>query len=191
VWEDEAKHCPVCAELLTTGHVAGRERPRCPACSFVLYKNPAAAALGVVLDDRGRVLLVRRKLAPFRDHWTLPAGYQDVDEEPRTTVVREVREETGVTVEPVALLDLLHVHDERKPANVAVYLCRPVAGEAAPGIEETDVGWFALDALPHPLGFDNYPRILARLRGEGGYPESPWNAVRKLLSEQGEEVDDT
>jgi len=147
----------------------------------VLYQNPAAAALGVVLNERAEVLMVRRAIQPYRDHWALPAGYQEIDEEPAETVVREVREETGVEIEICGLLDLLFVQDPRKPANVAVFLARPVGGALAAGAEETHVDWFALDALPDPIGFDNYPRILKRLVGSGGYPDSPWSRVRSML----------
>ncbi len=147
----------------------------------MLYQNPAAAALGVVLNERAEVLMVRRAIQPYRDHWALPAGYQEIDEEPAETVVREVREETGVEIEVCGLLDLLFVHDPRKPANVAVFLGRPVGGALAAGAEETQVDWFALDALPGPIGFDNYARILKRLVGPGGYPDSPWSQVRGIL----------
>ena len=149
----------------------------------MLYQNPAAAALGVVVNERAEVLMVRRAIQPYRDHWALPAGYQEIDEEPAETVVREVREETGVEIEVCGLLDLLFVHDPRKPANVAVFLARPVGGVLAAGAEETQVDWFALDALPDPIGFDNYPRILKRLAGADGYPDSPWSQVRSLFED--------
>jgi ADP-ribose pyrophosphatase YjhB (NUDIX family) len=178
---EEEKHCPLCAGALELEPVSGRSRLRCGACGFVLYRNPAAASLGVVLNERAEVLMVRRAIQPYRDHWALPAGYQEIDEEPAETVVREVREETGVEIEVCGLLDLLFVQDPRKPANVAVFLARPVGGTLAAGAEETHVDWFALDALPDPIGFDNYPRILKRLLGAGGYPDSPWNQVRSLF----------
>jgi len=182
VWEEEAITCPLCGAALGERTVRGRERKQCTSCSFVLYRNPASAALGVVLDEVGRVLLVRRTIEPFRGQWALPAGYQEVDEDPSTTVVREVAEETGILIEVLGLLDLVWIpEDPRKPANVAVFLCRSLGGSPRPGREESEVGWFALDALPHPLGFRNYERILARLRGDDGYPDSPWSLVRDLL----------
>jgi mutator protein MutT len=163
--------------------VHGRERLRCGMCGFVLYQNPASAAAGVVLNACGEILLVRRAIEPFRDHWALPAGYQELDEGPEETVVREVREEAGIEVEVLGLLDLLFVRDDpRKPANVAVFLCRARGGEPCSGREENGAGWFRLDALPQPIGFDNYARILARLVQADGYPESPWARLRRLLA---------
>ena len=93
MWHARAKHCPLCGAALVLAEVGGRERPSCSACSFVLYRNPASAAAGAVLDGGGRVLLVRRGIEPFRGDWALPAGYQEVDETPEQTAVREVHED--------------------------------------------------------------------------------------------------
>lgn len=165
MWQRRAKHCPLCAAPLVQGSDAGRARVRCSACSFVLYENPAAASAGLVLDPDGRVLLVRRSIEPYRGQWALPAGYQEIDEEPSATAAREVFEESGIRVEVLSLFDLIFVpEDLRRPANVAVYLCRPVGGTLHAGEDALEAAWFGLDALPADLGFENGPRILDRLR---------------------------
>lgn len=182
MWQDLAKHCPHCSAALSEQSVGGRARLRCPACGFVLYSNPACAAAGVVFDSRGRVLLVRRAIEPFRGFWALPAGYQEIDEDPAATVVREVLEESGVEIVVHGLLDLIFVSDDpRRPANVAVFLCRAVGGSLRPGEEESEAAWFPLDGLPPEIGFQNYPRILGRLRQVDGYPDSPWTHLKRLL----------
>lgn len=169
MWPRPSKHCPACSALLVRALVEGRERARCGHCSFVLYENPSSAAAGVVLDERGRVLLIRRAIEPFRGSWALPAGYQEIDEHLRDTAAREIREESGIEVEVLELYDLLFVvEDGRKPANVAVYLCRPRGGILAPGHDALEAAWFDLEALPDDLGFDNGPRILQRLRERRG-----------------------
>lgn len=180
MWTDPAKHCPLCSTRLNPATVGGRKRPYCAACGFVLYRNPACAAAGVVLNARGEVLLVKRAIEPFRGCWALPAGYQEIDEDPSTTIVREVLEEAGIEIEVQGLLDLLFVADDpRKPANVAVFLCLAREGAPRPGPEESDARWFALDQLPAEIGFGNYERILGRLRRSDSYPESPWTYLRR------------
>ena len=187
VWQDQAKHCPLCSAELRESQVGGRARLRCMRCAFVLYSNPASAAAGVVFNERGEVLLVRRAIEPYRGYWALPAGYQEIDEDPEATVVREVLEEAGVEIQVQGLLDLLFVrNDARKPANVAVYLCRAVGGVLRPGEEESEAAWFSLNGLPAQIGFDNYSRILGRLRHAGGYPESPWASIRRLVARSGD-----
>lgn len=179
------RHCPLCGTALVPGESAGRLRPACPACGYVHYQNPASAAAGVVFNACGELLLVRRAIDPYRDHWALPAGYQEIDEAPEETVRREVLEEAGVSVEVLGLLDLLHVRDPRKPANVAVFLCQAAGGAPCAGGEESGAAWFSLRALPDPIGFENYERILARLLLSEGYPDSPWNRLRSLLRARG------
>jgi len=167
MWTQRAQFCPVCGAPLEEGLVEGRPRRRCTACTFVLYQNPAAAAAGVILDERRRVLLVRRAIQPFLGHWALPAGYQEIEEHPTETVRREVSEETGLEVEPYRLIDLIFIPDDpRRPANLAVYLCRLLGGELAAADDAQDAGWFPLDALPEPIGFGNRERILTPLLQE-------------------------
>jgi phosphoribosylformylglycinamidine cyclo-ligase len=150
--------------------VEGRERQRCGQCRFVLFENPAGAAAGVVVDAEGRVLLVRRALEPHKGDWALPAGYQDIDEEPSAACAREVREETGLEVEVLELFDLLFVPgDVRKPANLAVYLCCPKGGELQAADDAEDARFFALDDLPENIGFDNSRRVLSKLVGSPAY----------------------
>jgi ADP-ribose pyrophosphatase YjhB (NUDIX family) len=164
MWQRRAKHCPLCAATLVQGTREGRARVHCSACSFVLYENPAAASAGLVLDEHGRVLLVRRAIEPYRGMWALPAGYQEIDEPPEEAAVREVLEESGIRVEVLSLFDLIFVpEDLRRPANVAVFLCRPVGGELCAGEDALEAAWFLLEDLPPDLAFENGPRILARL----------------------------
>ncbi len=165
MWHASVSYCPVCGTGLMVARIEGRERPRCSECDFVFYSNPASAAAGVVLDADRRVLLIRRRVPPHMGDWALPAGYQEIDEDPRETVRREILEETGLTIEVLRLFDVVYMpEDQRKPANVIVYLCRAVSGELCAGSDASEVGWFALDDLPENIGFQNAPRILERLR---------------------------
>jgi 8-oxo-dGTP diphosphatase len=58
---------------------------------------PRVAVGGVALRDR-RILLVRRATAPARGRWSLPGGHVELGEDVRSALVREVHEETGLTV---------------------------------------------------------------------------------------------
>ncbi|MEW6072291.1 MAG: NUDIX hydrolase [Planctomycetota bacterium] len=189
MWQREAKHCPMCSGDLLLAPVGGRDRLRCTGCGFVLYENPASAAAAVVLNERREVLLVRRAFPPYRGSWALPAGYQEIDEDAPASVRREVAEETGIEVRVLGYLDHIFVPDDpRRPANVAILLCEAIGGALARGGEETEVGWFALDALPAEIGFGNYERILSRLADRSRYPESAWNRLGRMLARRdGEE----
>ncbi len=167
-----ARHCPVCGAGFVSAVIEGRPRLQCESCRHVLYANPAAAAAGVVVNAGGQVLLVRRAIAPHRNTWALPAGYQEIDETPSQAAAREIREETGLEVEVGPLFDLVFVTDNpAKPANLAVYLCRVLGGVLTPGDDASEVRFFDLGQLPSDIGFDNTVRILSRLGASPTYRE--------------------
>lgn len=131
-----------------------------------------------VEDGRGRVLLGRR--ADTGD-WALVYGINEPGEEPAATVVREVREETGVDCVPVALAS---VKAGERPVTYAngdvcqyldlMYACRlNMDGNGDPFVgddESLSVGWFDLDALPEPLAASTKERLrrMAEFRAAGG-----------------------
>jgi 8-oxo-dGTP diphosphatase len=59
---------------------------------------------GIIHDDDGRVLLLRHRLWPQSRPWGFPTGYANKGERHEDTIIREVREETGLTVKPGRLL---------------------------------------------------------------------------------------
>jgi mutator protein MutT len=98
------------------------------------YPETPLVGVGAVIVDAGRVLLIRRGTEPLRGEWSLPGGLLEVGESLTDGVIREVREETGLTVEPVELIELLdRIHWEDKRVRyhyvIADYLCRVVGGQ--------------------------------------------------------------
>ena len=89
--------------------------------------------VGAVVVEQGRVLLVRRGTEPLKGQWSLPGGMLELGESLTGGVMREVREETGLiveTVELVELLDRIQRDGERVRYHyvLADYLCRVVGG---------------------------------------------------------------
>jgi len=104
------------------------------------------AAVGALVVERGRVLLVRRGAEPLLGHWSLPGGLIEVGESLLQAVVREVREETGLLVEPVELIQLLdriHRDGERIRYHyvIADYLCRVTGGALLAASDADAVRW--------------------------------------------------
>ena len=71
------------------------------------FPETPLVGVGAVVVDQGRVLLVRRGREPLKGQWSLPGGMLEVGESLSDGVVREVKEETGLTVTPVELIELL------------------------------------------------------------------------------------
>ena len=77
------------------------------------FPETPLVGVGAVVEKEGRVLLVRRGSEPLKGDWSLPGGLLEVGEALPDGVVREVREETGLMVEPVELIELLdRIHRE-------------------------------------------------------------------------------
>jgi ADP-ribose pyrophosphatase YjhB (NUDIX family) len=97
------------------------------------FPEAPLVGVGAVVVEAGRVLLIRRGSAPLKGHWSLPGGLLELGESLTEGVVREVREETGLTVEPVELIELLdRIHREGERVRyhyvIADYLCRVTGG---------------------------------------------------------------
>jgi 8-oxo-dGTP diphosphatase len=108
-------------------------------------ESPLVGVGGVVVHE-GRVLLVRRGREPLKGQWSLPGGLLEIGESLTAGVVREVREETGLTVEPLELIELLdRIHREGERVRyhyvIADYLCRVVSGELSAASDADEVRW--------------------------------------------------
>lgn len=160
--------CPLCATPLEWRDLGGRPRRACPACGFIHWQNPGVGAAGVVRDEQGRVLLVRRAVGSSgAGRWSIPAGFVDHDEEVRAAAARELAEETGLVA---AIGEVLQVasnfHDPAKPTVGVWFSARVVGGELRAGDDAAEVAFFALDALPE-LAFGTDATLLARLAAQG------------------------
>lgn len=71
---------------------------RCDDCGMAHFFGPVAAVGGLLVDDQGRLLMVRRSRDPGRGKWGLPGGFVDRDETIEQALAREVLEETNLVV---------------------------------------------------------------------------------------------
>ncbi len=89
------RYCPACGRAV---HQPGRNPLKCSDCGFAYYFTPIAAVGAIVSDAQGRVLFVRRARQPGQGLLGLPGGFVDEHETLEEALVREVREETRLTV---------------------------------------------------------------------------------------------
>ncbi|WP_025880939.1 NUDIX domain-containing protein [Segatella baroniae] len=89
-------HCPLCGSRRFVIH---NEKSRhCDDCGLTYYANPSAATVALIVNDRGEMLVARRKKEPARGTLDLPGGFVDMEETAEEGVRREVKEETGLDV---------------------------------------------------------------------------------------------
>ena len=110
---------------------------------------PIAGVGAVVLDAERRVLLVRRGQPPLLGEWSLPGGALELGERLEDGIRREVREETGLNVEPeeiVAVFDHIS-HADNDPTRVRFhyvlvdYRCRLLDGTLTSATDVTEARW--------------------------------------------------
>jgi 8-oxo-dGTP diphosphatase len=110
------------------------------------FPETPLVGVGAVIVQEGRVLLVQRGREPLKGHWSLPGGMVELGESLLAGVIREVKEETGLLVEPVELIELLdriHRQGERVRYHyvIADYLCRVTGGDLKAASDADAVRW--------------------------------------------------
>lgn len=137
-------------------------------------KTLLAYATALVRDAQGRLLFQRR--ADFPGQWGLPGGLLELDETLAECAVREVREETGLTVEPIRLVGVYSgpQYEVRYPNGdevqqwTAACECRVTGGQLqTDGVETTAAEFFEPAALPPTLLW--YAAMLADLAARQPY----------------------
>ena len=114
-------------------------------------ERPVVGVGGVVIRD-GRALLVRRGSKPLKGQWSIPGGTLELGETIAEGVVRELREETGLDVRVVDLIEVFEriFPGEGRPQYHFVildYLCEAPNGTPQPGSDVTDVAFATEEEL--------------------------------------------
>jgi mutator protein MutT len=148
---------------IAEGRVCGASGPECESAGAeVIVKAPDSEgqqmrlpiSIKGVLIHRGRVLLLRNE----RGEWELPGGHLDAGETPEEAVVREIREETGLSATVTSLVDawVFQVTPKEK-VLILEYACQLIGRHSVTvSHEHTDHRWLRLtelDGEPLPGGY--------------------------------------
>jgi len=109
-----------------------------------IYQKPESVAGIVFSHDRRAVLLILRRDVPV---WVLPGGGIDPGELPENASIREILEETGLSVKVERLVGL-YLPVNRLAKRTVLYECSVISG-IPQGSDETRMAqFFPLDQLP-------------------------------------------
>ncbi|MFQ6136330.1 MAG: NUDIX domain-containing protein [Candidatus Hydrothermarchaeales archaeon] len=123
-------------------------------------KTPAIT-VDAVVESGGKVLLIKRRNDPFKDHWALPGGFIEYGESAEDAIKREVLEEANLEIEITGLLGV-YSNPDRDPRGHVISICFEAQGSGGErgGDDAMDARFFELkDALKEDLAFD-HRRIL-------------------------------
>jgi 8-oxo-dGTP diphosphatase len=118
------------------------------------YPEAPIVGVGAVVIDGTKVLLVRRGHEPLKGQWSLPGGALELGETLQQGIVREVQEETGLSVIPEGIVEVLD-RISREDASGLVrhhyvlidFVCRVAGGDLLAASDADDVRWVAFDQL--------------------------------------------
>lgn len=156
-----------------------------------------AVVFGYTSKDGLSILLIKRKVDPFKNEWALPGGLVKDEESLEDAVERELKEETGVSINYLEQL-FSFGRPDRDPRNrvvsIAYYgLVKPDTFKLNASTDASDVKWFNVNKHP-PLAFDHKEILqlaLKRLQGKITYEpigfelldqRFPFSELEKLYS---------
>jgi ADP-ribose pyrophosphatase YjhB (NUDIX family)/GNAT superfamily N-acetyltransferase len=181
---EEKIYCSRCGSVMKEVLIGGRNRPKCPACGFVQYKNPVPG-VGILVEFEDGIVLIRRGHSPHEGRWALPAGFIEADESIEEAAIRECEEETGLKI---TLLEIFHVdsfpHDPTPQSGIIIfYRAKVDSGTLSPGDDAIDARIFLPNKLPFDVAFRTHRAALARwagLHGEAASFAAPKNEIYPL-----------
>jgi ADP-ribose pyrophosphatase YjhB (NUDIX family)/GNAT superfamily N-acetyltransferase len=160
--QGRATFCPRCGTAMNLAEIHGRVREVCPACEFVLFRNPVPG-VGVLIEIENDLVLIRRGQPPFVGRWALPSGFIEEDESVEQAAIRECEEETGLEIELLELFGVYSFPEGPVQSGIIIfYRARPVGGELRAGDDAQEVAVFPPDGLPGDVAFRTHREVLAR-----------------------------
>lgn len=129
------------------------------------YNNPKAAVSVVLMNISGMILYAKRAHEPKKDHYDLPGGFLNFNENARAAARRFVYLETGLALLELKLLDTsLAIHDDEVAASSYVFLCTRWSGESSPAEDVASLEWKSLEFIKNKKFAWEYPDLYETLK---------------------------
>jgi 8-oxo-dGTP diphosphatase len=150
------------------------------------HKNPISA-VDIIIEENSRILLVKRKYEPFKDHLEPPGGFVDKGEKVEDAAIREVKEETSLAVELVGILGVYSdpKRDPRGHTMSTVFIAKAIRNnngeiKAVAKDDAAEIKWLSIDSIDNEkLGFD-HGLILSDYKRWKKFGGTFWSSKSKL-----------
>ncbi len=161
------KYCPHCQSALQPQKLGGRDRPACPQCGFVQYRNPAPVVVFLIVAGN-KILLGKRADEPGKGKWAIPSGHIEFEDDFLSTAIREAQEETNLEVEITGILNVISTFYSPNFHYLSIYVtARPVGGSPSPADDLAEVAWFSIGGPLPELAFREDIETLALIAQNG------------------------
>ena len=117
------------------------------------YPKRPIVGVGALIFQRDRILMAQRGKQPLKDWWSLPGGVLELGERLADGICREVREETGLEVRPLGVLEIFEriMRDSAGAPEyhyvLIDYICRITGGSLQAGDDVAHVQWMRPEEL--------------------------------------------
>ena len=122
------RFCPKCgSENFEINNALSRH---CSDCGFTYYQNPRASTAAFILNSKGELLIAKRAKEPAMGTLDLPGGFVDNAETAEQGMVREIKEETGLDIQPESIEYLFSIPNVYRYSGMDIhtldlfFLCR-------------------------------------------------------------------
>lgn len=122
--------------------------------------------VGAIIEDKGKILLMKRDHPPFDQYWGLPGGHIDPGETAEQAVIREVKEETNLNFKPKFFIDAEEYFEEENWHASASFFTGTWEGEVKISKEHSEFGWFNKDQINEMQLAFNHKKILDKCMEE-------------------------
>jgi 8-oxo-dGTP diphosphatase len=118
-----------------------------------LYPKQPVVGVGAVIICDGKILLEKRKYEPGKGKWSVPGGLVELGESVEQTVIREVKEETGLEVEKPEHMDIVNnvIRDENGEIKyhfvILDYFVKLKGGVPKAASDAEELRWVSLDEV--------------------------------------------
>ena len=125
----------------------------------------------VLVYENGRALLIKRGKAPYKGHWSLPGGSQELGETLEEAARRELKEETNLdakTLEFAKIRDRITYDDKGKLQYhfvLATFVTNNFSGTPKAMDDADDIGWYDFDEMANILTTPETPEFIMEILG--------------------------
>lgn len=145
-------YCPHCSNSLIAQKIDNEEVKKCNKCGFIFWNNPKPV-VSILIFSNGNVLLLRRAKKPFEGHWCMPGGFIKWGETPHEALVRETKEEIGVTPKIGKIIGAYRIDNDPRGIHIDIIYEGSIDGKIKLSDEHDVYDFFDPNKLPDKVEY--------------------------------------